>query len=233
MLWAGSDDGLVHVSRDGGKNWKNVTPPDLPEWMHDQQHRGAPVREGRPLRRRRRATSSTTSGPTSTGPPTTARPGRRSTTGIDADHFTRVVRADPKRPRPALRRHRARHVRLVRRRRRAGSRCSSTCRSCRSPTWPCEDDDLIAATQGRGFWILDDLRQLRQLPDDLGEVAAPVRARAGAPPPGRRLPGGNAAARNLGTNPPAGAVVYYFLDKAPSARRRRRRSSRSSTATAR
>ncbi len=32
MLWAGTDDGLVHISEDGGKNWRNITPPDLPEW---------------------------------------------------------------------------------------------------------------------------------------------------------------------------------------------------------
>ncbi len=32
VLWAGSDDGLVHVTRDGGANWSNVTPPELPEW---------------------------------------------------------------------------------------------------------------------------------------------------------------------------------------------------------
>ena len=32
VLWAGSDDGLVHVSRNGGDSWQNVTPPDLPEW---------------------------------------------------------------------------------------------------------------------------------------------------------------------------------------------------------
>ncbi len=32
LLWAGSDDGLVHISRDNGQSWQNVTPPDLPEW---------------------------------------------------------------------------------------------------------------------------------------------------------------------------------------------------------
>ena len=32
FFWAGSDDGLVHVSRNGGDSWQNVTPPDLPEW---------------------------------------------------------------------------------------------------------------------------------------------------------------------------------------------------------
>src|ERR1700755_1151184 len=33
LLWTGSDDGLIHVSKDGGKNWENVTPKDCPKWM--------------------------------------------------------------------------------------------------------------------------------------------------------------------------------------------------------
>src|SRR3712207_8655238 len=32
LFWAGSDDGLIHLSRDGGQTWDNVTPPELPEW---------------------------------------------------------------------------------------------------------------------------------------------------------------------------------------------------------
>ena len=32
VFWAGSDDGLAHISRDGGKTWDNITPEDLPEW---------------------------------------------------------------------------------------------------------------------------------------------------------------------------------------------------------
>ena len=32
VFWAGSDDGLIHISRDGGDSWEDVTPPDLPEW---------------------------------------------------------------------------------------------------------------------------------------------------------------------------------------------------------
>ena len=31
-IWAGTDDGLIHVTRDGGKTWKNVTPPELTSW---------------------------------------------------------------------------------------------------------------------------------------------------------------------------------------------------------
>ena len=42
VLWAGSDDGLVHVSRDGGKTWTNVTPTDLPEWSMISQIDASP-----------------------------------------------------------------------------------------------------------------------------------------------------------------------------------------------
>ena len=59
VLWAGSDDGLVHVSRDDGQTWQNVTPPDLPEWSliatiepspHDPAHG---LRRGHALQARR------------------------------------------------------------------------------------------------------------------------------------------------------------------------------------
>ncbi len=33
LLWAGSDDGLLHISKDGGKNWENVTPAEAGKWM--------------------------------------------------------------------------------------------------------------------------------------------------------------------------------------------------------
>ena len=38
VFWAGTDDGLVHLSRDGGREWEEVTPPDLPDWALDQHH---------------------------------------------------------------------------------------------------------------------------------------------------------------------------------------------------
>ncbi len=71
---------------------------------------------------------------TSIAPTDYGGPGRRSTAGIDREHFTRAMRADPARAGAALRRHRARRLRLASTTARAGSRCSSTCRSCRSPT---------------------------------------------------------------------------------------------------
>ena len=52
VIWAGSDDGLVHVTRDGGKNWTNVTPPDLPEFTRISLIEASPHDAGHGLRRR-------------------------------------------------------------------------------------------------------------------------------------------------------------------------------------
>ena len=97
--------------------WTNVTPPDLPEWTHDQHHRAFAARPGDRVRRgdalqagRLRAVSYKT-----------ADYGETWTTidgGIPADDFTRVIREDPERPRTAVRRHRDWRVRVLRRRRR-------------------------------------------------------------------------------------------------------------------
>ena len=46
VIWAGSDDGLVQVTRDGGQNWTNVTPTDLPDVRPRQPHRGVAARSG-------------------------------------------------------------------------------------------------------------------------------------------------------------------------------------------
>ncbi|MFP5285659.1 MAG: hypothetical protein ACLGI9_07970, partial [Thermoanaerobaculia bacterium] len=82
------------------------------------------------------------------------------------------------------------------------------------------DDELIAATQGRSYWILNGLANLRQLPGDLASLAGKTPHLFEPAPVWRAGFGGfdaaGAAARNLGTNPPGGAVIYYFLDKAPS-----------------
>ncbi len=117
VIWAGTDDGLVHVTRDDGKTWSNVTPQRHPRVDSDQLHRSLAARRGERPTSPRRCTSGTTSAPTSTGRATTARRGRRSTTASPTSAFTRVVRERPAPARPALRGHRDRHVRLLQRRR--------------------------------------------------------------------------------------------------------------------
>ncbi|MEA2559130.1 MAG: hypothetical protein QOH06_634 [Acidobacteriota bacterium] len=215
VLWTGSDDGLVHVSRDAGKAWKNVTPKGMPEWMMINSVDAHPFEKGglyvagtkyksddfRPYLYR-----TTDYGATWT----------RIDQGIDPMHFTRVVRADP--VRRGLLYAGTEHGVYVSFD--DGGRWQPL--QLNLPIVPITDlaiknDELIAATQGRGFWILNGLANLRQLPGDL----APKSPHLFEPAPVLRVMAGgfqaqNAAARNQGTNPPAGAVVYYFLDKAPS-----------------
>ena len=94
MIWTGSDDGLVHVTRDGGKNWDNVTPKDMPEWIQINAIEASPFDAGTAYVAAT-CTSGTTSARTYTRPPTTARRGRRSSTAFPTSAFTRVVREDP------------------------------------------------------------------------------------------------------------------------------------------
>ena len=96
MLWVGSDDGLIHVTKDGGANWENVTPAGMPEWNMINSIEPSAFDEGtcyvaatryklgdfRPY-----LYKTTDYGKTWT----------KITNGIDNEHFTRVVREDPKR----------------------------------------------------------------------------------------------------------------------------------------
>jgi photosystem II stability/assembly factor-like uncharacterized protein len=213
VLWAGSDDGLIHVSWDGGRSWKNVTPRGLPEWAMINSIDAHPFEKGgayvaatryklddfRPYLFR-----TTDYGATWT----------RIDGGIDPSHFTRVVRADPGR-RGLLYAGTERGVYVSRD---DGGRWQPL--QLNLPIVPVTDmtikgDDLIAATQGRGFWVLDDLTPLRQLTAEA--AARPVAlltpepvvrlssAENGEKPPGQ------------GENPPAGAVVGYWLRDAPAA----------------
>ena len=79
-----------------------------------------------------------------------------------------------------------------------------------------KDNDLVVATHGRAFWILDDLTPLRQFSDDL----EPKDVFLYTPATAYRIQAGAAAAerhpsKRTGQNPPVGAVIYYFLKDAP------------------
>ena len=133
--------GYVHVTRDGGKNWQNVTPPDLPEFTrislieaspHDAGD-GLPRRQSLPARR----------------PRAVRLQDDRLRQDVDEDRprvCRRRLRArHPRRQEaqgPAVPRHRERHLRVVRRWRGAGSRCGSTCRSRQCTASRSRDDDL-------------------------------------------------------------------------------------------
>ncbi|HEV2853414.1 MAG TPA: glycosyl hydrolase [Thermoanaerobaculia bacterium] len=213
VLWAGSDDGLIHVSRDGGKSWKNVTPKGLPEWIMINEIDASPHEKGgayvaatmyksddfRPY-----LYKTSDYGATWT----------RIDSGIDPMHFTRVVRADPARKGLLYAgTERGMYVSFD-----DGARWQPF--QLNLPIVPItdltvKDGDLIAATQGRGFWVLDGLGPVRDaaatpdLKDRKAYLLPPAPSyrlwNAGNPP---RVPQG------VGENPPAGVVIQYYLKQA-------------------
>jgi photosystem II stability/assembly factor-like uncharacterized protein len=160
VLWVGSDDGLVHVTRDEGANWTNVTPPDLPEWAaisgieasHHDVRTAYVVAERHKLDDFQPYLWRTNDfGATWT----------RLDAGLPGEEFCRVIREDPAR------------ASLLYCGTEAGIYASfdlgATWRSLRGnlPVTPVHDlivrgGDLIAATHGRSIWIQDDLDALRQ-----------------------------------------------------------------------
>ena len=178
LLWAGSDDGLVHVSRDAGKTWTNVTPKDLPEWSMISQIDPSPHDPGTmflaanryKLDDRRPFLYQTTD---------YGQTWRRLSDGLPKGAFTRVVRQDPVRKDLLYAgTELGVYVSLD-----GGARWQPLQMALpgtvspdakddetrgRLPIVPItdlvvKDNDVVVSTQGRSFWILDDVSPLRQL----------------------------------------------------------------------
>ncbi len=245
VLWAGSDDGLVHVSRDGGKNWKNVTPPELPEWSLIATLEPSPHARGtvyvaatRYKIDDYRAYLYKTEDYGATW--------RALAGGFPAGEISRVVREDP-----------ARRGLLY-----VGTETGIVVSGDDGGTWQrlpgnlpvapgydlaVKNGDLVAATHGRSFWILDDLTPLREGRAQSAEPTRLLPPRTTVRPwqnwsvdlfrgPGKthknymmalgtgltfyeeRTPEGERVRTFLdaGENPPTGAIVYYVLGGAPT-----------------
>ncbi len=222
LIWAGTDDGLVHVTRDGGKTWTNVTPPTLRqrEWARISSIEASrfdpavayvaanrfQMDDQEPYLFR-----TTDFGRTWTRIDGSGRPA-----GIPAHEFTRVLREDEAR-RGLLYAGTERGVW-------ASLDDGATWFSLRRnlPIVPIHDlavkeGDLVAATHGRSFWILDDVSTLRQLEPAVFTKAAHLFT----PAPTHRVTWaggfgeGGVGTQPIGQNPPYGAQVFYWL-KAPA-----------------
>jgi photosystem II stability/assembly factor-like uncharacterized protein len=216
VIWTGSDDGLIHVTRDGGKTWKNVTPKGLPEWIMINAIDASPHDKGA-------AYVAATMYKSDDNRPYLYKTGDYGATwtridaGIDPGHFTRVVRADPAR-RGLLYAGTERGVYVSFD---DGGRWQPLQNNL--PIVPVhdltiKDGDLVAATHGRGFWVLDNLAPLRDLAarHDLGAAGAHLFP----PAPSYRYSdagGGFFQPSGQGQNPPAGVVFDYYLKAAPPA----------------
>src|SRR5213594_4877966 len=217
LIWVGSDDGLVHVTRDGGRTWTNVTPParDLPDWSlissiepsaHDAGTAYVAATRYKLDDFKPYIFKTTDYG----------KSWRSITAGIPANHFIRVVREDP-----------VRRGLLY-----AGGEFGVYVSFDDGASWQSlqrnlpvvpihdlvvKDNDLVAATHGRAFWILDDLTPLQQLADSVARATRflyPPRTgyRMGL---GGGFGGGGSGFVGAGRNPPGGAVVFFYLKTAP------------------
>ncbi len=208
LLWAGTDDGLVHLTRDAGKKWDNVTPKDLPEGMVSILD-ASPHAAGsayfaldrhkfddfRPYIYRTHDFGKTWT---------------RINAGIPDGTFVRAVREDP-----------ARKGLLY-----AGTETGIYVSFDDGARWqtlqlnlpvtPTHDlvvkeNDLVVATHGRSFWILDDLAPLRQMSEAIGKTDVHLFVPSAA---WRIRTGGGSRTEFSGDNPPNGAIIYYLLKAA-------------------
>jgi photosystem II stability/assembly factor-like uncharacterized protein len=210
-IWVGTDDGLVQLTRDEGKNWINVTPKQIPEFSrvslieaspHDQATAYVVYDRHQNDDYRPYIFKTSDYGKTWT----------KLTTGIPDGNFVRAVREDPKRKGLLYAgTETGVYVSFD-----DGAHWQSLQQNL--PTAPVhdlamKDDDLIAATHGRSFWILDDVTPLRQISADMAKadlhLFTPALAYRGPWGGGFRLRG------PYGQNPPDGAVIDYYLKAAP------------------
>ncbi|HEY6293242.1 MAG TPA: sialidase family protein, partial [Terriglobia bacterium] len=215
-IWAGTDDGFIQLTRDGGKTWKNVTPPSLGPWsmvsLMDASHFDAgsayaaidrhQLDDYRPYIVRTHDYGGTW---------------KEVTAGIPDGCYVHVVREDPGR-KGLLYAGTERGVFVSFD---DGDHWQSL--QLNLPGAPVHDlvvhgDDLVAATHGRSFWILDDITALRELNAQvtgseayLFKPAVAIRLRPrvfdGTPLPPEEP---------AGQNPPMGAVIDYELQPEPS-----------------
>ncbi len=212
VIWAGSDDGLIHVTRNGGEDWVNVTPSAdlMPEWIQVNCIEASPFEAGgahvaatmyksddfRPYLYRTVDYGATW---------------EKIVDGIPDEHFTRVIRADPRR-RGLLYAgtESGMYVSFD-----DGARWTSF--QLNLPVVPItdlaiKDDDLVVATQGRSFWVLDDLTPLHRLTDEVAESETWLYP----PRPTHRLRSRRSEdSRTRGLNPHDGVMIRYYLRDEP------------------
>jgi photosystem II stability/assembly factor-like uncharacterized protein len=215
-MWAGTDDGLIWLTTDGGAHWNNITPPQLSAWQKvsvleashtDPQTAYAAINTLRLDDLRPHIYRTRDSGQT----------WMEITNGIPANENVNSVREDPKRKGLLFAgTERAVYVSFDDGDRWQSLRLNMPATSVRDLL--IKDNDLAVATHGRGFWILDDITPLRQLDDKslagnafffAPELAYRVRWDTNSDTP---LPPDYPA----GQNPPDGAILNYYLKSSPS-----------------
>ena len=208
VIWVGTSTGLIHLTRDGGKTWTNVTPPNLPPAainVVDASHADAGTAYVALLSR--------DSHPHIYRTGDYGRNWQEISSGLPDGGTARVVREDPIDPNLLY----------------AGTVTSAWVSFDRGDRWQSlqlnlpatvvsdltvHDNDVVISTYGRGFWILDDVSPLRQV---RAAMAASAPAFLFRPAPASRARWDNTQDTPLppemkvGDNPPEGATLDYYL----------------------
>jgi photosystem II stability/assembly factor-like uncharacterized protein len=208
-LWAGSDDGLIHITRDGGESWQNITPGGMPKWGLISTIDVSTFQPGRAFVAMTRYKSDDLK-PYIYKTDDYGQTWSKITNGIPEDAFVRVVREDPER-RGLLYAGTETGVFVSFD---DGAHWQSL--QLNLPVVPIHDmvvqeDDLVVATHGRSFWILDDVTPLQQI---TREVAASD-IHLYQPRSAYRMRGWGRPSPNVGQNPSSGSVIYYYLKEKP------------------
>ena len=213
LLWTGSDDGLINVSKDGGLHWKNVTPKDIPQWMMWNRVEIDPIRKGTAYFAGTRYKLDDFA-PYLYVTHDYGESWEKITNGIDPLHFTRTIVASPRKAGVLF----------------AGTEYGLYISINDGKNWEpfqlnlpitpvtdllIRDQNLIVGTQGRSIYILDDLSFIENYQATNKDVSKvfPVASAYRVPPQvgGRRGRGARASMpANVGTNPPKGVVINYW-----------------------
>jgi photosystem II stability/assembly factor-like uncharacterized protein len=208
VIWAGTDDGLIHVTRDGGKNWKNVTPPALTPWSKIAQLDAS------------RFDDDTVYAAVNRLRLDDLKPHIWRTHDGGAT-WKETVRGLPDAPVNAVREDTVRKGLLY-----AATELAVYVSFNDGDDWQSlrmnmpgtsirdlvvHEDDLVVGTHGRGFWILDDISPLREITAETTLYAPRITIRyARNQNTDTPLPPEEPA----GKNPPDGAILYYNLKSA-------------------
>lgn len=206
LLWTGSDDGLIHVSKDGGRNWDNVTPKEAGQWMMWNCVETDPFKKGKAYFVGTKYKSDDFA-PYIFKTEDYGKTWTKITNGIPGLHFTRALRADRKRPGLLY----------------CGTEYGMYISYDDGASWKpfqlnlpvvpitdlaIKENDLVVATQGRSFWVLDDLGVVQQKDNSIIDKNLFVFE----PNDAYRFDGyQNLNAKNAGMNPPNGSIINYYL----------------------
>jgi photosystem II stability/assembly factor-like uncharacterized protein len=206
LLWTGSDDGLINMSKDGGAHWNNVTPQDAGKWMMWNCVEADPFKKGTAyfVGTKYKLDDYT---PYIFVTNDYGKSWKKITNGIAPTHFARCLRADKKRPGLLY----------------CGTEFGMYISYDYGENWkpfqlnlpivPITDltiknNDLVVATQGRSFYILDDLSVVQNIDKNIAQSDISIFPAEDA----YRMNGRqNLNVKNAGINPPNGVIINYWL----------------------